>query len=225
MAIKAVSFDLGHTLVFPRYQTYIELVAGAGVTITPAQVQGVERDLRLWFDRIVASGRMHEGVWTDYYVHFFAALGVPDEHMREVLLGLRDRHREQVGLWTEPDPEAEPVLEEVKERGLKVVCISNNDGRLQAMITHLGWQHRFDLLVDSRQVGIEKPDPAIFRHAFTALDLQPDEWVHVGDYYEVDVVGARRAGARGVLFDPGGAYGEMDCPVISNLCAVRHHLG
>lgn len=42
--------------------------------------------------------------------------------------------------------------------------------------------------------GAAKPDPAIFRRAQEKLGLQPDELLFVGDSYENDVVGAKRAG-------------------------------
>ena len=36
-------------------------------------------------------------------------------------------------------------------------------------------------VIISSEVGIDKPDPAIFRIALAALDAQPAEAVHVGD--------------------------------------------
>ena len=51
-------------------------------------------------------------------------------------------------------------------------------------------------MIDSALVGVEKPDPAIFRAALEALGVAPEEALYVGDLYEVDVVGARAAGHR-----------------------------
>ena len=97
--------------------------------------------------------------------------------------------------------------------------ISNNDGRMSRMVEHQGWQEYFDHLVDSEEVASTKPDPGIFRHALCELELEPDEIVHIGDYYSADVVGARRAGIEGILYDPLEAYAEqeVDCRVITTL--------
>ena len=39
----------------------------------------------------------------------------------------------------------------------------------------------------------------------------------MGDLYEVDVVGARAAGVRGVLLDERGLYEDADCPRVRSL--------
>ena len=43
--------------------------------------------------------------------------------------------------------------------------------------------------------------------------------VHVGDYHEIDVVGARAAGIRAVLIDPAGLHADRDCPRFPSLPA------
>lgn len=220
MGYRAVSFDMGHTLVFPRYEVYQELLRAAGVEADREAMEEMERRLKGWFDDVVREEGLQDGIWTEYYTRFFAGLDLPGEKMLEVLLELRDRHTDGVGLWTEPAPGAEEVLEEVRRRGLKVVCISNNDGRLQQMVAHQGWEGRFDLLVDSEEVGASKPDPAIFEAALEELDMEPSELVHIGDYYSVDVEGARRAGVEGVLYDPLRSYETVDCTRITDLRQV-----
>ncbi len=220
MGYRAVSFDMGHTLVFPRYEVYQELLRLAGTGAEREELEAMEGRLRGWFDDVVHQEGLREGIWTEYYTRFFAGLDVPEERMREVLLELRDRHREGVGLWTEPAPGAQEVLEGVREWGLKVVCISNNDGRLREMVAHQGWEEHFDLLVDSEEVGAAKPDPAIFEGALEELGMEPEELIHVGDYYSVDVEGARRAGVEGVLYDPIRSYETMDCPRLTRLSQI-----
>ena len=220
MGTRAVSFDMGHTLVFPRYEVYQELLELAGTSADREELEAMEGTLRGWFDDVVREEGLREGIWTEYYTRFFSGLEVPEDRMRDVLLELRDRHREGVGLWTEPAPEAVEALEGVRERGLKVVCISNNDGRLGQMVAHQGWEDRFDLLVDSEEVGAAKPDPAIFEAALEELGIEAAELIHVGDYYSVDVEGARNAGVEGILYDPIRSYETVDCPRITRLTQV-----
>ncbi len=220
MRYRAVSFDLGHTLLFPDYEVYLELLAEAGVPGDRASVVAVESRMRPWFDAIVLEEGVRDGIWIDYYRHFFQQLGVDEEWIESSLLGLRERYREGIGMWTEPAPGATEVLEELKGLGLRLACVSNNDGRLAAMIDSQGWGRFFDVLVDSERVGAAKPDPVIFRHALEALDMAPEEVIHVGDYYSTDVVGARRAGLEGVLYDPQRAYGVLDCTVVHDLMEI-----
>ena len=84
-------------------------------------------------------------------------------------------------------------------------------------LDEIGILDRFDFVIDSAIVGISKPDRRIFQDALKRSSLEPEEAVYVGDYYEVDVRGARVAGMLPVLFDPVGAYSDADCEVITRL--------
>ena len=57
----------------------------------------------------------------------------------------------------------------------------------------------FDAVVVSGDVGVKKPDPAIFAPALEQTGLATDEALFVGDSPEDDVAGARAAGLRPVL--------------------------
>jgi putative hydrolase of the HAD superfamily len=225
MGIRAVSFDLGHTLVFPRYEVYQELLSTSGVSVGRTELVAMEARLRPWFDeRIIMDGGLKDAIWADYYHRFFGGLGAVVEDIVPMLYKLMDQHREGIGLFSVPLDGAREVLLELREMGLQVACVSNNDGRLEAAVAQLGWNDCFDLLVDSQTIGFSKPDPRIFEHALGQMGLEPDELVHVGDYYSVDVVGARNAGVEGILYDPEGAYSEIDCAVIGNMNEVKSFL-
>lgn len=62
--------------------------------------------------------------------------------------------------------------------------------------------------------------PRAFHLGLEAAGVAPEEAVYVGDSYHVDVVAARNAGLRAVLFDPGGCWGTRDCPTASGLRAA-----
>jgi putative hydrolase of the HAD superfamily len=50
-------------------------------------------------------------------------------------------------------------------------------------------------------MGLEKPDPRFFASILAAIGVPPERALHVGDVYEIDVVGARAAGLGVVLVD------------------------
>jgi len=60
----------------------------------------------------------------------------------------------------------------------------------------------FSQVITSVEFGIRKPSPAIFQHALRVLQVEADHCIYVGDSYEADFVGARRAGIRSLLIDP-----------------------
>ncbi len=63
-------------------------------------------------------------------------------------------------------------------------------------------RHLFDCIVLSEEVGIEKPDPRIFHHAASLLEVAPERSLHVGDSYEADVVDGRSAGMMACWYNP-----------------------
>jgi putative hydrolase of the HAD superfamily len=79
----------------------------------------------------------------------------------------------------------------------------------------VGLREHFDFVIDSTLVGMEKPDPRIFRMGLERLGVAPEEAVYVGDIYEIDVVGARAAGMAAVLVDPLNRWTDLDCDRIA----------
>ncbi|HEY6865985.1 MAG TPA: HAD-IA family hydrolase, partial [Candidatus Eisenbacteria bacterium] len=79
-----------------------------------------------------------------------------------------------------------------------------------------------EFVVDSHEVGIEKPDPAIFRLALDRLGVAAARALFVGDIRSVDEAGARGAGMPFVLLDPLGDYageGTAAIPGMDRLAA------
>jgi FMN phosphatase YigB (HAD superfamily) len=77
----------------------------------------------------------------------------------------------------------------------------------------------FAVMVDSHRVGVEKPDPAIFRAALEALGAKPESTVFVGDSLRRDREGARRTGMRFIWIAPQevqAAEGQIE-PAVTEL--------
>lgn len=66
----------------------------------------------------------------------------------------------------------------------------------------LGIRHLFGCVVLSEELKIAKPDPRIFLHAADLLGTAAEGCLYVGDSYESDVVGAKRAGMHTCWFNP-----------------------
>ena len=64
-------------------------------------------------------------------------------------------------------------------------------------------QH-FRCVVLSGELGVAKPDPAIFHDAAGRLGASPGQCLYVGDSYLDDVVGAKTAGMCACWFNPCG---------------------
>jgi putative hydrolase of the HAD superfamily len=82
----------------------------------------------------------------------------------------------------------------------KVSILSNADASLRQRLEHeIGIHHLFDDVVCSAEVGMAKPEPAVFDLACGRLGLAPAECAFVDDY-EPNVKAAQDLGMQGVLF-------------------------
>jgi 2-haloalkanoic acid dehalogenase type II len=104
----------------------------------------------------------------------------------------------------DPYPDAVPALRRLREAGLKLICVSNWDCSLPAVLERCGLLEHLDGALSSAEAGSRKPEPAIFAAALELAGCGPDEALHVGDTAEEDVEGARAAGIEVLLLDRDG---------------------
>lgn len=100
----------------------------------------------------------------------------------------------------------------LRDEGYRLGLVTNNvregSATWRAM---LPVDELFDVVIDSSEVGMRKPNPAIFHHALEALGgVPPTEAVFLDDA-PGNVEGARRAGLHAILVDdPAAAVAELD---------------
>lgn len=98
-------------------------------------------------------------------------------------------------------PDAEPALRHLRRAGVGLVVVSNWDVSLHEVLDRTGLRPLVDGAISSAEAGSAKPDPVIFGQALELARAQAGETWHVGDSFEADVEGARRAGIAPVLID------------------------
>ena len=110
----------------------------------------------------------------------------------------------------------------LQERGIKTGLISNTARCLRTFQDHFELAGVFTVAVSSSAHGFMKPHPSIFKAALAQMGVGPTEAVMVGDSLLHDVIGARRAGMRGVLLARGARArpSEPDFDVISSLAEL-----
>lgn len=92
------------------------------------------------------------------------------------------------------------VLDALKQRGLKLLLLTNGSPDLQQEkldgVPQLA--PYFDHIVISGNWGRGKPDPSIFEHAMTLLGITSAEGIMVGDKLTTDILGANKVGMTSV---------------------------
>ena len=221
MSLRAVLFDAGNTLVHLDYPRLAQRVGRAtGVPLTAEQLQAQAGDAAMLMERGDGTDRERA---SRYLEQLFLLAGVPPEQsslVRDTLLAL---HREQ-HLWSGVHPATGPALDRLLGAGLRLGVVSNSDGRADEALIAADLRDRFEFVIDSQLVGFEKPDPRIFAFALERLDLGREDVLYVGDLYEVDVIGARRAGMDVILLDPLGKHRGRDVRTAASVAEVAEML-
>ncbi|MEP6475232.1 MAG: HAD-IA family hydrolase, partial [Gemmatimonadota bacterium] len=191
MSLRVILFDAGNTLLFLDYDRLARAVGqGTGLPLTGAMLSVQAKPAALALERADTTDRARATV---YLETLFVLAGVPLARLPEVRDTLLRLHGE-MHLWSAHDSRTHGALARLREAGFRLGVVSNSDGRADEALVAAGLRDNFELVVDSQLVGYEKPDPRIFLLALDQMGVRPDEALYVGDIYEVDVVGARRAG-------------------------------
>ena len=221
-AIETVFLDAGGVLCHPSWTRVAGSLVRHGARVTAAALASAEQKATRDIDNASVVGTTDDRArgWL-YFNLVLQHAGVTQNAGTDAALAeLREYHRHD-NLWEHVEPDVEPALAALRQRGLRLVVVSNANGRLRHLFDRLDLTKWFDHVLDSHEWGVEKPDPRLFQIALEQSRSEASRTVHVGDLYHVDVMGARRAGLRdGVLFDMAGLYEGVDCPRVSSLAAL-----
>ena len=226
--VDLLCLDAGNTVVFLDHARLARACEGAGFS-TSAEVlvrsEGLakialecDRGLNVaWSMAPIPAARG----WGAVLGTMLNLAGLDAEHVSDVLDALWPQHR-ALNFWSMVPPGLPEALDSVRAHGVRVVVVSNSEGMLEQFLDKLGMMRSLDLVVDSGVVGIEKPDPRIFRVALDRFRMPPARALHLGDTYASDVVGARAAGLRVALVDPYQHFAgrHADVPRVSGVAEV-----
>ena len=98
-----------------------------------------------------------------------------------------------------PDEDAVLVLSTLRARGFKLGLISNCPyGSCSSMwrkeMEGFGFDRYLDSILFCDEIGVRKPDPAIFQVSLERLGVAAANAIYVGDYQPWDIEGGHRAG-------------------------------
>jgi putative hydrolase of the HAD superfamily len=224
MAVRAVIFDWGGTLTPWHVVDHDSLWRAACSPHFPperageaaAAILAAERDL--W----QATGRSQQSATL---AQIFERAGVTATE------GFLVSYFETWDPHTFTDPEAAPLMRDLRQRGIKVGVLSNTMWPRSAHERVFLRDQVLELIdgaVYSSEIPWAKPHPEAFRAAMAAVGVDdPTACVFVGDRPYDDVYGAKSAGMRAVLIpnsDVPAFDGVAPDAVITRLSELTRHL-
>ncbi len=217
--IDTLFLDAGGVLVHPSWTRVSAALAAEGVAVDAATLAAAEPHAMRALDEatVIGSTDDRKRGWLYFNLvleHARIPLSAGTDAALETLRAYHDAHN----LWEHVEPDIVPALASFRARGLRLVVVSNANGRLRHLFDRLDLARWFDVVLDSHEWGVEKPDPRLFHLALEHSGASAARTAHVGDLYHVDVAGARRAGlGAALLFDAADLYPDADCPRVRRL--------
>jgi putative hydrolase of the HAD superfamily len=219
--LETVFLDAGGVLLFPNWSRIEAAMNRHGVDVTADAIARAEPRARKQLDdrRTIGTTTDASRGWL-FFDLILEQAGVALSAQTSAALTELHAYHQANNLWELVPDGVRPALAALRDHGLKLVVVSNANGTLRAHLERIGLASCFDVVIDSCDEGVEKPDPRLFEIALARAGARPDTTIHVGDLYQVDVVGARAAGLRGVLLDETGLHPDADCDRVSSLAEL-----
>jgi HAD superfamily hydrolase (TIGR01549 family) len=200
-----VTFDAGQTLVELDAAMLARRLGERGVTVAAAAIDAASGPAWARYDAEV--GKV-PNAWKVLMDALLAGAGVAAG--RAALVDWLWDEQPRANLWRRPVAGMIELVDRLRAAGVRVGVLSNSEGALADLFDEIGWRGRFDAILDSGVIGIEKPDPRIFTIAAHALRSQPISLVHIGDSRPADIDGVLAVAGRGVWFGRAAADGVYD---------------
>lgn len=218
MSIDTLFLDAGGVLVFPNWTRVSAALARHGVDADPRALAAAEPHVKRQMDvgHTIATTDDDRRGWL-YFDLILERVGVEPSAATAAAVRELYEYHQQMNLWEYAPDGAEAALQHLRRLGLRLVVVSNANGRLATVFDRIGLSKYFDCVIDSFLEGVEKPDPRLFQIALSRSGASAERTLHVGDLYYVDVVGARAAGLSAVLYDAADLYPDCDCPRVRSL--------
>jgi putative hydrolase of the HAD superfamily len=205
--IRAILFDMGGTLDGDGQHwldRFVSLFHRAGVTLPRETLRSAfdEAERRANRDETIATSDFQQMI--GLYVKWqLAHLGLTKDQLEKQLIAgfsapVRKATKANVQL-----------LAELRKRGFELGVVSNGCGNVENLCADFGYAPFLSLIVDSRRIGVSKPDPAIFVYAAEKIGRNPGEIMMVGDSFDRDIRAAKQIGMKTAWLE---GIEPRDCP-------------
>ncbi|MCJ7543875.1 MAG: HAD family hydrolase [Phycisphaerae bacterium] len=222
MLPEAILFDLDDTIMAYRSantQTWAEVCrdAAAGCpTVTGEDLDQAIQAVRRWYwsdpQRHKAGRLSQDQAYRDIVALALDHLGNPQGLSAAAIADAFSRRRTELFALL---PGAEATLERLASAGVKIALVTNGEAAKQRQkIARFGLERFFKAILIEEEVGIGKPDEAVFRRALDDLGVRGASaaW-SVGDNLEWDVAGPQRVGIYSIWCDAARAGLPPGCTI------------
>lgn len=218
--VRAVFFDFDDTLQdrAKAYETYCNLFIDTFFGDKPLKTRA---EMIADMERLVNGGYIDRKIYFSKLIDHWGWKNHP-----EIDTLIADYHN-RFGYYTALFPQAVQVIETLRARGIKTGIITNGPSKLQnTKLSSSGLRDLMDVIIVSGDLGIHKPDRAIFDCAAQRAGVENASCLYVGDHPVNDIQGALGAGMQALRLNFGTFYnvGLGGVPEIKSIEEVLNYI-
>ena len=220
---RAVLFDVDFTLAKPGPELmpdgYVRCGERHGLSLDAERYEEA-RDAALIDLKRHPELDHDEEIWVAFTDRIVVGMGgtEPVSHIVALELTSRWQRHENFELYED----VMPVLDQLRQAGLKIGLVSNSARDVRDFARHHALE--IDAGISSFHHGKTKPHGSIFKAVLDLLEVEPTDAAMVGDTVEDDIEGALALGMQAVLVDRLGLHEDYQ-PRIDDLYALPALLG
>lgn len=219
--IKAVLFDFDETLQdrTAAFEKYMDtFIADFCPDISDEEIENRKEEMRVTGN----GGYVNREEWYANLIKSWKWENAPSS------IVLAEHYDTKFGDHNVIFPNSEKLLKELRSRGYITGVITNGPSILQNhKMDTSGLRPYCDIVVVSGDIGVHKPDPALFTYTAEKLGLPPEECIYVGDHPINDIQGATEAGMKAIRMNYGWFKNQDlrdDIPVIDDIIDVLNFI-
>ncbi len=223
----AVFFDVGNTLLTPDPSMegiFIDVASKWGHQLPSGLVRAHIPEMFDYYEQLYSeddsfwcSADRAGMIWVEMYKMLCLAVGIVDDG-EDVA---RAMHEECMTMrrWR-MFSDVSGCLGALRDAGVPMGLISNWDDSLVSIARAIGLADYMTTIISSADVGLRKPDQAIFDMAMRNVGVDAAHSIHVGDHLYADVMGARKAGMHPVYLNRDGGVLPGNVTTIDSLSSL-----
>ncbi len=186
--LTTVIFDYGCVISLPQDEECVKrMYTLAG--LSPEEFKRNYRSFRADYDRGALTAE-------EYWVKVTGDRGnnLSQEKLNRLI-------KEDIKSWTRTNPAVIEWALKLKKEGKRLALLSNMPEDCAEYIREefSDWLSRFDIIVFSYEIGINKPEPGIFKYCLDLLGEAPKNCLFIDDT-EKNITTARELGMDGIVF-------------------------
>lgn len=182
---KAVVFDFGGVMTKESNRESVIQFLRESFNLSEEEFKSVNQEKR----KAVQNGQSDVEFWLNYAKKHH--LNLPKDWVDNFNKVMKDA----IGI----NPQMYALVETLKSDDITVALLSNIDERLGKLIRGYGFYEPFDPCLLSYELGVEKPDPQIYRYLLEKIELPASDILFIDDRLE-NVEAAKSLGFDAILF-------------------------